>query len=76
MTTRRDFMATAALGTAALALAPRTTWAKPESAKPPMRFVFLHKGNGQIPSHLALPSFSKEDAAAEGKKTALNRLLG
>jgi hypothetical protein len=72
MTTRRDFMATAALGASALALAPRAAWAKPTDGKPPMRFIFLHKGNGQIPSHMALPSFSKADADTEGKKGSLD----
>lgn len=72
MTTRRDFMATAALGASALAFAPRPAWAKPAGGKPPMRFIFLHKGNGQFPSFLVPPTLSKDEAATEAKKGALN----
>lgn len=70
MTTRRDFMATAALG--AIALAPRKAWTKPTGGKAPMRFIFLHKGNGLFPSVLVPPSLSKDDAATEAKKGPLN----
>ncbi|MBA4063636.1 MAG: hypothetical protein C0501_07980 [Isosphaera sp.] len=72
MTTRRDFMATAALGAASLALAPRVLRAAPAGAKPPMRFIFLHKGNGLFPSVMVPPSLSKDEAATEAKKGALN----
>ncbi|WP_439621629.1 DUF1552 domain-containing protein [Gemmata sp.] len=72
MTTRRDFMATAALGATGLALAPRSAWARPAGGKPPMRFIFLHKGNGLFPSVMVPPSLGKDDAAAEAKKGALN----
>jgi len=72
MLTRRDFMATAALGGTALALAPPTVWAKPTGEKPPMRFIFLHKGNGLFPAVMVPPSLSKEDAAREAKKEALD----
>jgi Protein of unknown function (DUF1552) len=71
MTTRRDFLATAALGATGLAL-PRAGFAKPTAGKPPMRFVFLHKGNGLFPSVMVPPSFSKDDAATEAKKGPLN----
>lgn len=72
MTTRRDFMATAALGASAMALAPRTAWAKPDGGKPPMRFVFLHKGNGLFPSVMVPPTLSKDEAATEAKKGPLD----
>lgn len=71
-TTRRDFMATAVLGAASLAVAPRVLRAAPPGAKPPMRFVFLHKGNGLFPSVMVPPSLSKDEAATEEKKGALN----
>jgi hypothetical protein len=71
MTTRRDFMATAALGATALTL-PRTSRAKPADAKPPMRFIFLHKGNGLFPSVMVPPSLGKADAAKEAKKESLD----
>jgi len=72
MSTRREFLATAALGAGALAGAPRALSAAPAGAKPPMRFVFVHKGNGLFPSVMVPPSLSKEDAAKEAKKDALN----
>ncbi len=73
-TTRRDFMATA--GAAALAFAPRPLRAAPAGAKPPMRFVFLHKGNGLFPSVMVPPSLGKDEAATEAKKGPLNLDLG
>lgn len=72
MTTRRDFMATAALGATSLAMAPRAVWAKPAGAKPPMRFIFLHKGNGHFPSFMVPPTLSKDEAATEAKKGPLD----
>jgi hypothetical protein len=71
-TTRREFMATAALGASGLTLAPRVAWAKPAAGKPPMRFIFLHKGNGLFPSVMVPPSLSKDDVAIEAKKGPLN----
>jgi hypothetical protein len=72
MTTRRDFLATAALGTTGLVLAPRSVWAKPAEGKPPMRFIFLHKGNGHFPSFMVPPTLSKDEAATEAKKGTLD----
>ncbi len=72
MTTRRQFLATAAFGAGALALSPRAVWAKPADGKPPMRFIFLHKGNGLFPSVMVPPSLSKDDAATEAKKGPLD----
>ncbi len=71
-TTRRDFMATAALNATGLALAPRALRAASAGSKPPMRFIFLHKGNGLFPSVMVPPSLSKDEAATEAKKGALN----
>ena len=71
MTTRRDFMATAALGATSLALTPRAR-AKPADGKPPVRFIFLHKGNGHFPSFMVPPTLSKDEAATEEKKGALD----
>lgn len=72
MSTRREFMASAALGATALTLAPRNAWAKPKDGKPPTRFIFLHKGNGQYPSFMVPPTLSKDEAATEAKKGAIN----
>lgn len=38
--------------------------------KPPMRFVFIHKGNGLLPDTLVLPSFGEELMAKEKQKQA------
>ena len=76
MTTRREFIATAAAGAGAFALTPPSVWAKPDEKKPPMRFIFLHRGNGLYPSVLVPPSFSKGDAEKEAKKEPLNLDLG
>lgn len=36
----------------------------------PMRFIFIHKGNGLFPSFLELPSFTNEQKQMEKKKEA------
>lgn len=72
MTTRREFLATAALGATGLLLPPRAVRANPAGTKPPMRFVFVHKGNGQYPSSMVPPTLSKDEAATEAKKGALD----
>lgn len=71
MTTRREFMATAFSAGAVAALPSSFTWAKPDTRKPPMRFIFLHRGNGLFPSMLAPPTLSKADAEKDAKKEAL-----
>jgi len=68
-------MKTAAVGAAGLTLAPRATGAKPSGTKPPMRFIFLHKGNGLYPTALVPPSLGKADADQEAKKAALDLAL-
>ena len=72
MTTRRDFMATAALGATGLVLAPLAARANEARGKPPMRFIFLHKGNGQFPSFMVPPTLSKDEAATEAKNGPLD----
>ena len=73
MNTRRDFLKTAALGTGAAMLSPYLSKASaaPQRAptgKPPMRFIFMHKGNGLFPSVMVPPSLSQQDMAKENKK--------
>ena len=72
MATRREFMRTAALGAGALTLAPQLSKAAPAGGKPPMRFIFVHKGNGLFPSVMVPPSLSKDEAATEAKKGPLD----
>ncbi|CAN5600134.1 DUF1552 domain-containing protein [soil metagenome] len=71
MTTRRDFMRTAAIGATAFSLAPRAAWAKPASNKPPMRFIFLHRGNGLYPAMMVPPTLAKADSDKDTKKDPL-----
>ncbi len=67
MITRRNFLSTAAATTGGFMLAPwlHNVLGAPRPGKAPMRFIFMHRGNGLMPSSLALPSFSKEDAENE-----------
>jgi len=71
MATRREFIKAAAVGTGAF-VAPQYATAKPVEPKPPMRFIFLHRGNGLYPSVLVPPSFTKGDAEKEARKEPLN----
>lgn len=74
-TTRRTFAQQALLGTGALALLPSallpsTLQAEAQPTKPPMRFIFLHRGNGLFPHVLVPPTFSPELKEKEQKKEA------
>lgn len=61
---RRDFLRTSLLGSASLALLdPARALAVRE--EPPMRFIFLHRGNGLWPKVMVPPSFSEEQQAAD-----------
>jgi hypothetical protein len=68
--TRRDFVRTAALGAGALAYRPASSYADATAAKPPLRFIFLHRGNGLFPRVLMPPTFSKDLQEKEQKKEA------
>jgi hypothetical protein len=75
-TTRRQFHSQALLGAAlsgagALSLVPQNLYAKNELAKPPMRFIFLHRGNGLFPKVLVPPTFSQELQNKEQQKAAM-----
>jgi hypothetical protein len=74
-TTRRQFNTQALLGAAlsgagALALLPQNVLADAAPARPPMRFIFLHRGNGLFPHVLVPPTFSKELRDQEQHKAA------
>ncbi|MFT5124198.1 MAG: hypothetical protein ACI9TH_002069 [Kiritimatiellia bacterium] len=73
MHTRRDFVKTSMLGAGALALpgAVPNLFAAGSSSTPPTRFVFIRKSNGIRPNELALPTFSDQEKAADGKKEVL-----
>lgn len=75
-TTRRQFntqalLGTALAGTGALSLLPQTLLADSAPAKPPMRFIFLHRGNGLFPHVLVPPTFSQELKDKERQKAPL-----
>ncbi|MBT5910400.1 MAG: twin-arginine translocation signal domain-containing protein, partial [Opitutae bacterium] len=64
MNTRRDFLKQSFLGAGALAFANGSFWAA-QPGKPPMRFIFMHRGNGlwprvMVPSGLDEKTLEKE----------------
>ncbi|WP_309722375.1 DUF1552 domain-containing protein [Armatimonas sp.] len=72
MNTRRDFLKSSALGTGALMLPSSLSqlFEAPVARQPPMRFIFMHKGNGLFPSVMVPPSLSAQDMEKENKKEA------
>ena len=69
MTTRRDFLKTGLFSAGAMAMMnPASLLAADE--KPPMRFIFLHRGNGLWPRVMVPPSFDKKLMEKEQKKEA------
>ena len=70
MNNRRDFLKTGMLGAGAIAFMPDLL-AAPQIGKPPMRFIFMHKGNGLLPDVMVPPTFSKQDKEADKKKHPL-----
>ncbi len=76
MTDRRDFIRNAFLALGGLSLPgalPRVS-ASQFAPRPgdlaPMRFIFIHKGNGLYPSFLVPPTFSKEEMDKEKRREA------
>jgi hypothetical protein len=74
MMNRRHFLNRSALSTAGLALAPwlHQAMGSPLRQKAPMRFIFLHKGNGLFPEVMVPPSFSAEELAREKAREAFS----
>lgn len=70
MTTRREFLSRSLSGIGALSLASRSLSAESLPAKSPMRFIFMHKGNGLLPESLVLPTFAPAQREAENRKAA------
>lgn len=72
MKSRRDFLKTTAWGTGATILSSRlpNAFAAADQSKPPMRFIFMHKGNGLFPSVMVPPSLSKTEMEKEARKEA------
>jgi hypothetical protein len=66
MNSRRTFIKTGLLGAGAMAMAPRNLFAADD--KPPMRFIFMHKGNGLFPRVLVPPTLSTQEMELEQQK--------
>ncbi len=73
MITRRNFLNTAA-ATTGFMLSPwiHQVLGAPRTGKAPMRFIFMHKGNGLFPSVMVPPSLSPQDAEKEKAKQAFS----
>lgn len=67
---RRDFLRAATLGSGGTMLAPwlQSALGAPVTGAAPMRFIFMHKGNGLFPDVMVPPSLSAADAAKEKGK--------
>jgi len=75
MFNRRDFLRGSAMTTSGLMLAPwlaNVLGVPATGQKAPKRFIFMHKGNGLIPTTLIPPSLSDADMAKEKGKQAFS----
>lgn len=73
MNSRRDFLKTGLFSAGAMALMnPASLLASPgsEADKPPMRFIFMHRGNGLWPKVMVPPSFDEKLMEKERRKEA------
>ncbi len=71
MATRRDFLKTGFFSAGAMALMnPSHLLAAAAQNKPPMRFIFMHRGNGLWPKVMVPPSFSQSLLQKENRKEA------
>jgi hypothetical protein len=73
MKTRRDFLRSTALAAGALSIPAnvRNLAAAPSGNKPPMRFIFIHKGNGLFPKVMVPPTLGKAEMEKENRKEAI-----
>ena len=67
MNTRRDFLKQSLLGAGALAFAKDSSWAA-QPGKPPMRFIFMHRGNGLWPRVMVPPGLDEKTLEKEKRK--------
>lgn len=72
MESRRNFLKTGLCAAGAMAVGSPAFSAGRKSAKPPMRFIFIHKGNGLFPHALVPDSFGKQQLQAERRKDAFS----
>lgn len=68
MKNRREFLTHSLAGAGALGLAPQALFGDVTQNKPPMRFIFIHKGNGLLPSSLVPPTFDRKQNEAEERR--------
>ena len=68
MNSRRDFLRTGLFSAGAMSLGVPHLLAAEQSNKPPMRFIFMHKGNGLYPQSVVPPSFDEQQMEAERRK--------
>jgi hypothetical protein len=67
MNSRRDFLKAGLFSAGAMALMnPSRLWGATD--KPPMRFIFMHRGNGLFPKMLVPPSFDEQLTQKESRK--------
>jgi hypothetical protein len=72
MKSRREFLSDTLAGTTAMSLAAPLLLADSTTGKPPMRFIFIHKGNGLLPESLVPPTFDKQQMETEKGKEAFS----
>ena len=75
MHTRRNFLRNSIFSAGAAGMAPGL-FANSPAAKPPTRFIFMHKGNGLLPHTLAPATLAGDDLAKEKRKEAFEVDLG
>jgi hypothetical protein len=71
MDSRRDFLKKTALGAGAALFSPSIAnvfGQNPAAHKPPMRFIFMHKGNGLFPHVMPPLTLSEQDKTREKNK--------
>ena len=71
MNSRREFVKASLLGASAMALGGKTLFAAATSDRPPVRFIFLSKGNGLLPSSMVPPTLSEKEKGIESSKDPL-----
>ena len=70
MPTRRDFLRTGLFSAGAMSLMHPSRLAAAVDAKPPMRFIFMHRGNGLWPKVMVPPTFDETLMQKEQRKQA------
>jgi hypothetical protein len=74
MLNRRNFLLNAAAAGGGLSFAPwlQEALGAPKPGQPPMRFIFMHKGNGLFPHVMVPPTLNKDDNEKEKRKEAIS----